>query len=307
MTTPLKRAAVRWSDFWFTPQPGYTLGLVRIVFGAVVVAWSLALLPDLHRVFGQDGVMSQTTRLDYQWSLFHVFPGDTALLVGWALLLVSAIVLTVGWHSRIAAILVFVLLHSFLRKGIHYFNAGDLILSIVALVLALSSCGLALSLDQRRRTGVFWSAESLAPWPIRLLQLQMSLVYLVTAQAKLAGKTWVEGSATFYAWRTDGRWALLPTPDWLATNAVLVNAVSWTTVLIELALAVLVWNRRLRFWVLAAGVVLHVVIMVNLNVAFFSIAMFVLYLAFIPPEAVRNAPAKVAARWRRRAEMAGNR
>lgn len=289
-----------WCAFWFTPQPAYTLGLVRMMFGVVAVAWTLALLRDLYRVFGEQGVAPQYTLLDYQWSVFEAWPGDTALLIGWVLLLLSAIAMTVGWHSRFAAILVFVLIHSFHRRGTYIFNAGDALLTIVALVLALSCCGAALSLDQRRRTGSFWSAQTLAPWPIRLMQVQLSLIYLVSVQAKLSGKSWTDGSAASYTWRTDGRWALLPAPEWLSANAMLVNAVTWGTLVIELAIAVLVWNRRWRPWVLAAGVVMHVTLMVNMNVTFFSLAMFVLYLAFVPWEAVMLIPGKLKTRWRNR-------
>jgi hypothetical protein len=101
-----------WCAFWFTPQPAYTLGLVRMTFGVVVVAWTLAALPDLFQVFCKDGAAPQYVPLEYQWSVFEVFTGDRALLIGWGLLLVSAIAMTVGWHSRLAAILVFVLLTS---------------------------------------------------------------------------------------------------------------------------------------------------------------------------------------------------
>jgi Vitamin K-dependent gamma-carboxylase len=288
-----------WCAFWFTPQPAYTLGLVRIAFGVVAVAWTVALLPDLYRVFGEQGAAPQYRLRDYQWSVFEAWPGDTALLTGWVLLLLSAIAMTVGWHSRFAAILLFVLIHSFHRRGVYIVNAGDSIIIIVALILALSSCGAALSLDQRRRTGSFWSAQTRAPWPIRLMQVQLSVIYLVSVQAKLSGgRSWADGSATSYAWRTDGRWALLPAPEWLAANATLVNAVTWGTLLIELAIAVLVWNRRWRFWVLAAGVVMHLTMMVTMNVGFFSLAMFVLYVAFVPWEAVQAMPGKLNSRWR---------
>jgi hypothetical protein len=290
-----------WCAFWFTPQPAYTLGLVRIGFGAVVVVWTLALLPDLYRVFGKQGAAPAYAPVDYQWSVFEFWSGDRALLIGWVLLLASAIAMTVGWHSRFAAILVFVLIMSFYRRAAYIFNAGDAIITIVALILALSCCGAALSLDQRRRTRSFWSAQTLAPWPIRLLQVQLSLIYLVSVQAKLSGgKSWADGSAVFYAWRTDGRWALLPAPEWLSANAILVNALTWGTLVIELAIAVLVWNRRWRFWVLAAGVVMHVTMMLNMNVGFFSVAMFVLYLAFVPADALQNMPGKLKTRWRDR-------
>lgn len=286
----------RWNTFFFTAEPIYPLGLVRIGFGLAVVAWSLVLLPDLFAVFGADGVTPEHPQINFQWSVFEIWPGDTALLVGWVLLLVSAIAMTVGWHSRVAAVLVFVVLQSFVRRGDYFFNAGDSILTVIALILALSSCGAALSLDQRRRTGSFWSAQTRAVWPVRLLQIQLSIIYLATVQAKLANKTWVDGSAVFYAWGADGRWALLPAPEWLAANAILINVLTWVTLLVELALAVLVWSRRCRFCVLAAGVVMHLTIMVNLNVAFFSIAMFVLYLAFVPWATVERLPTQMRTR-----------
>jgi Vitamin K-dependent gamma-carboxylase len=289
----------RWKTFWFTPAPAHTLGLVRMVFGVVTVVWALALLPDLRRVFGEQGVAPQYPRVEYQWGLFEWWSGDTALLIGWIVLLVASLAMVVGWHSRIAAALVFVLMLSFVRRGHYVFNAGDTILVVVAMVLALSCCGAALSLDQRRRAGSFWSAQTLAPWPVRLLQVQLSLIYLVSVQAKLSGgKDWVDGSAAFYTSRTDGRWAWVEVPDWLFGNAVLVNVATWTTLLVELAIAVLVWSKRCRFWVLAAGVVLHLILMVTMNVAFFSVAMFVLYVAFVPWEFVQSMPDRVKARWR---------
>jgi hypothetical protein len=286
---PAGRAiADAWGRFWFTPQPAYPLGLVRIGFGLVTLVWTLTLWFDLLRVFGEGGAAPTYAMPDYQWSVFAIWSSDTALQIGWVLLLVAAVALTIGWHSRVAAVVVFVFMHSFHRRAFYIFNAGDTILIVIALVLALSCCGAALSLDQRRQTGSFWSAQTVAPWAIRLLQIQLSLIYLVSVQAKLANKPWVDGSASYYAWRTDGRWALLPVPDWLADNAILVNAATWGTLVVELAIAILVWNRRCRLWVLAAGVVMHVTMMVTMNVAFFSVAMFVLYLAFVPWETVQQ-------------------
>jgi hypothetical protein len=303
--TPVEAVADRWCAFWFTAQPAYTLGFVRMIFGVVAVVWTLAAWPDLHRVFDENGAAPQFALTDFQWSVFEYWSGDTALLVGWGVLLVSAVAVTVGWHTRLAAVVLFVLMLSFLRRGTYLYNAGDSILLVVALVLALSCCNVALSMDQRRRTGSFWSAQSLAPWPIRLLQVLLTLIYVVSVQAKLSGgKSWVNGSAAYYTSRTDGRWAWLEPPDWLFGNAVVVNVATWGTLLIELAIAVLVWNRRCRPWVLAAGVVLHLTLMVTMNVGFFSVAMFVLYLAFVPWRTVQSMPDTARTWWRdrRRAE-----
>ncbi len=279
-----------WRGFWFTPQPAYTLGLVRMVFGAVAVAWALSLLPDLYDFFGEDGVAPRPTHWAYEWGFFEFWTSDNALLIGWVVLLLAAIALTVGWHSRLAAVVVFVLIQSFLQRSRWVFNGGDALVSIEVMILALCSCGAALSLDQRRRTGSFWSAQTRATWPIRLMQVQLSLIYLVNVQAKLSGPTWVDGSAVSYAWRN---WALFSVPEWLTANAILVNVATWGTILIELAIAILVWNRRCRPWVLAAGVFLHLSIMVTLSVGFHSLAILILYLAFVPWEHVKELPDKV--------------
>src|SRR5689334_158193 len=222
----------RWRAFWFTPQPAYTLGLVRMACGVLAVAWALSLLPDLYNFFGEDGVAPKPTHWAYEWGVFEFWTSDNALLIGWVVLLLAAIALTVGWHSRLAAIVAFVLIQSFMQRSRWVFNGGDALVSIEVMILALCSCGAALSLDQRRRTGSFWSAQTRSTWPIRLMQVQLSLIYLVNVQAKLSGETWVEGSAVSYAWRT---WALFSVPEWLTSNAILINVATWGTILIELA------------------------------------------------------------------------
>jgi ABC-type multidrug transport system fused ATPase/permease subunit len=284
-----------WRMFWFRPQPAYTLGLVRIAFGVLAVVWTLSLLPDLYEFFGEDGVAPHARLGPYRWSVFAFWSGDDAVLIGWLALLVFAVALTIGWHSRIAAIVVFVLILSFDRRNPMVFNSGDVLLRIEALFLALSPCGAALSLDQRRATGVFWSAQVRPRWPIRLMQLQLSLIYLTTVQVKMTGDAWPQGTAVSYALRLEDM-LLLPIPDWLRTNALLMNAATWGTLVIELAIGILVWNRLLRPWVLAAGVVMHTMIMVTIAIGFFTPAMFVLYLAFIPPQRVRRLPETIERR-----------
>lgn len=282
--------AVRtWRSFWFKPEPAYPLGFIRMVFGALVVAWTLAIAPDLFELFGEEGAVTSPS-WDYRWSVLEELNTDQGLFVVWLVLLLSALALTVGWHSRVAAVVVFVLVQSFVQRGRPVFNAGDVLLSIEALLIALSACGAAISLDQRRLTGSFWSAQLRPPWALRLLQIQLSLIYLSTVQEKLTGETWLRGTAVSFAWRTDQQWAILPAPDWVANNAVIVNVASWATLVIELAIAILVWNKKWRPWVLSLGIVLHVAILLNLNVGFFSFAIFVLYLAFVPYDTIERLP-----------------
>jgi hypothetical protein len=277
----------RWREFWFQPQPAYPLGLVRMAFGALVVMWTLSLFPDLSDFFGADGVAAVQTPND--WGLFAFWSSDDALLIGWWMLLAAAIMLTIGWHSRVAALVIFVLIVSLERRTYFVFNAGDGLIRIEALLLMLSACGAALSLDRRRAGWPFWSAESQAPWVVRLMQVQLSLIYLMSVLVKSTGDTWQQGTAVSYALRLDDM-LILPVPQWVSNGALLMNVATWATLALELAIGVLVWNRRLRPWMLGAGVVMHALIMLNINVGFFSPAMFVLYLAFVPPDRVSRFP-----------------
>ena len=57
------------------------------------------------------------------------------------------------------------------------------------------------------------------------------------------------------------------------------------TLATELSIGILVWNRKLRPWVLALGVGMHLTIDYSIRVGLFSYTMFALYLAFIEPDA----------------------
>jgi hypothetical protein len=308
MTTAKRRRAASyvealtnwWRTFWFSAEPAYTLGLVRMAFGALTVYVTLDLLPGVPTLFSANGpVPSQSIANEFSWintfqfGIFQIWTSDTAVLIAWILLLLSAVSLTLGWHSRVSALLVWILFLSFLRRNPMILYAGDQVMTNTALILAISGCGAALSLDQRRRNGRFWSAEERVRWPIRLMQVQLSLIYFFSAQTKLIGEAWNDGSAVSFPWRVYRDWAIFPVPQWLAENPFLVNVATWGTMAIELSLAILVWNRHYRYWVLAAGVIMHTLIWLNMSVQFFGLAMFVLYLAWVPWETVRDMPDRV--------------
>ena len=82
-------------------------------------------------------------------------------------------------------------------------------------------------------------------------------------------------------------------PDWITTNASLMNAATWATLAIELSLGVLIWNKRARPWVLAAGILLHLGIDFNIEIGIFSYAMLVMYVAWIAPATTQQLPTTI--------------
>lgn len=292
--SPLRISALldSWQVFWFRPRPVYALGLVRIAFGVIATVWAISLFTDLNQFFGTDGVAPRQPVNPYAWGLFEFWTSNQALLIGCLVLVAAGVAMTVGWHSRLAALVVFVLILSFQHRNPAVFNSGDSVIIIEALLIALSPCGAALSLDQLRRAGSFWSAQLRSPWPLRLMQLQLSVIYLASVRTKMSGDAWPRGTAVSYALQLEDMLVLHP-PHWVSANALLMNVASWGTLTLELALGILVWNRHLRPWLLAAGILMHSAIMLTINVGFFTPAMFVLYLAFLSPETVRRLPTSI--------------
>ena len=293
-TVRLRLSAVgqAWQSFWFQPQPPYTLGIVRMAFGALAVLWGLWLLPMRNGLLDAQGVTPTQPSVAHTWGIFEVWNSDAAILIGVGVLVLSAIALLIGWHSRLAAIVVFILIVSFERRSPWAFNAGDALVRIEAFLLAVSPCGAALSLDQRRRTGCFWSAQTRPNWSIQLIRVQMSLIYLASARSKLAGETWLNGTAVSYALRLDDM-RRVPLPEWFLTNGLAMNIMTWGAIAIELAVGVFVWFPRCRPWVLSAGVLLHVMIDVHIQIGIFGFAMLVMYLAWLSPDTAKHLPDKL--------------
>jgi hypothetical protein len=78
----------------------------------------------------------------------------------------------------------------------------------------------------------------------------------------------------------------LPT---FTTDSPVINLMTYGTLAIELALAVLVWNRKLRPWVLIAGVALHLGIDYTIRVGWFSYAVIAALMSFVPAASMSRA------------------
>lgn len=129
-------------------------------------------------------------------------------------------------------------------------------------------------------------------WPLRLIQIQLSVVYGVNAVAKsswhyLSGDALIGLSSLphFVADFSDGYWHLGP-------FALPVVAAAIATTLMEYFLAVAFWFRRLRWVAAGAGVAFHLVAATVVRIFILDYATIFLYLAFLLPF---EAPAGAAA------------
>ena len=284
MTPPWVRLRAGWDRFWFAPQSTAPVEVVRIAFGLVATAWMLSLIPILQPFFGSGGVIPQRELQGGAWSLFTLVAGTPAIWALWLAGLLGAVALTIGFQTRVAALVVFVVLLSVTRWAPLAFNAGDGLMRIVAFYVLLMPAGSAASVDRwRADPGGVWNFPRRAPWALRLAQIQLSVIYISTVWEKAGGALWRDGTAVSYAVRV-GEVSRLSVPSFVTDSPILSELATYGTVATELAIGVLVWNRAARPWVLGLGVLLHLSIELTLTVGFFSATIVTLYLAFLPPE-----------------------
>jgi hypothetical protein len=121
-------------------------------------------------------------------------------------------------------------------------------------------------------------AEAAAPvraWAVRVILIQLGIVYLWAAIAKLDG-SWLDGSALRSQLAAGSVRSLID-------GTVGFGVAAGFVVVIELVLAVAIWNRRLWPVALPIGVALHVgIAFTNLEIGLFSWLMVALYLLIIP-------------------------
>jgi hypothetical protein len=280
------RVVEPWERFWFEPVETSTFALFRIAFAVLMLGWTLSLAPGLYAFFSNDGVLPEQPSYpdDARWGLLGVFESDIAVTAVYFLLFIASIALLFGFRTRLAALVVFVCLLSFTRRNPYVLNSGDQLLQVLAFVLVLMPSGVSLSADRMLKRGeAFWEFPTRPIWPLRLMQVQVSILYIAAVWSKVRGSTWNDGTAVSYALRIDDI-ARFPVPDFVTDSLLIVNLLTFGTLAIELALGVLVWNRVLRPWVLLAGISLHLGIEYAVRVGFFSLGILVAYIAFLPPQ-----------------------
>lgn len=128
------------------------------------------------------------------------------------------------------------------------------------------------------------SAGTVQAWPVTLLKIQLSIVYIFAAITKLT-PTFLSGAVLYLNLRREGSFALPPSLRTLPILAVF----SVVAVLTEIFLAFALWSRKYRRVGVMVGLMFHltltlmIVPVVAVQLAVFSLAVLALYpLYFFP-------------------------
>ena len=297
-----------WNRFWFEPTDPATLSLIRLLAGSLLfythLVWSL----DLQAFLGPEGwipvdflrhsIHTIPGKMHPQWSVWSVFFWIDQPWLLWCVHLLALLVffcLTIGFFTRTAATLGFLLAVSYAHRiSPGAFFGLDKINCMLVLYLMLGPSGARYSLDSllKRRRGETGSIppSTAANLALRMIQLHMCIIYFFTALAKLKGENWEAGTAIWWAFANQEYQSLNMTwlASWTTVGPIVIALATHITILWELLYCCLVWNRFTRPITLGLAVAIHGGIALTMGMITFGLAMIYANLAFLKPATVRH-------------------
>jgi hypothetical protein len=219
-----------------------------------------------------------TARPEDWWSPIGWLEGVVPVGAWWWLGAGASLCFAAGIGSRTSAAILFLVQSAVVHRNYAVGNGEDLVFRLLLFHAVFAGLGTAWSWEAWRRGR---AARPPARWPLRLMQLNLALLYVCTQLNKLVWEPlWVRGEALYHvmAMRAWGRW---PGPEPFF-DPVVSAAATWGSLALELAFPIVVWIPRWRASAVLAVIVVHATIGLLLRgVTFFSLAMMVAALVFL--------------------------
>lgn len=290
-----------WQRLWFKQDDGLQIEIVRFLIGCLLLINYVGLTPYIMDFYSADG-WANLSAIEYEistpWilSLHFWFTEPWQFLAFHSLFIIGCLFFTIGYHTRWIKWLVLIGHLSYLHRNPAIIYGVDNILASLLLLLCLAPIGKNFSFDAARRkykeklkdlnTPLYFE---LSPWGFactRLMQLQMVTLYFFSAVDKLKGDTWWSGDALWIA-VNNFEFNNIPVM-WLAEHYWIANLMTYSTLIIEIAYAFLIWGKPTRPYFLMAALALHLGIAILMGLYLFAAVMAVGHLAFLRTEWILN-------------------
>ena len=196
----------------------------------------------------------------------------------------------VGLWTRVSSMgtaIIIAIMFSMYKSWIHHHT---FLLVMATLLIALTPCGHSYSVDRwlalRRalKSGLPPPPEIGNLWGLRLITIQLSMVYFWTAYEKLYWGFLSGARMELLVYNYYAGYDYASIPGFSALCFVMANA----TVVLEFLLAFGLYFPKLHKYLMPAGIVLHILFYVLLPIRTFTLTMILLYLAFIPASSVHR-------------------
>lgn len=280
------------NKFFFEEKPTEGIALFRIVWCALLLCYFLLDLANVQDFYGPHAIISFATAESglplAHLSVFKYLKITNEVTMGLMIIYgISLLTSMLGLFTRYSLIIAFVCMTSFHQRNIFMLSSSETLMRVIMILLICSPCGHSFSFDSLlgRYYPEFRQKRTWPVWALRLIQIQLSVVYIWTFLHKLKGETWLDGTAVYYATRLEGMTNF--TIPFLMDSPLFLKLATWATLATEFSLGVLIWVKPIRKYVIVLGVVFHLGIEYLMSIPFFELSMIVLLMNFISPEELK--------------------
>jgi predicted DCC family thiol-disulfide oxidoreductase YuxK len=305
---PVAAVHQAWCLLWFQNASTMPLEIARAGIGALLLVHYCWATPRLFEFWTDAGWMPLWVAM--QWnnpglSLFFYFTAPWQLVAFHIFFLLCCLAFMVGWRTSWVKWVLYIgkLSYDYRNQVLPY--GADLVLSCLLLIFCLAPVGRAMSLDRVRAVRAAKCGDLTAtvppfssPWAgacIRLMQIQMAVIFFYTGVSKIKWDAWRNG---------DALWLVLSSFDYynrvyvdiLAHHYWIGIVATYATIFIELAYPFLIWQRRTRPYLLAAAIFLHLQFALFLGLIYFSFVMIMGHMSFLDPDWLH----RLGAWWKRK-------
>lgn len=264
------------------------LSLFRVVTAFLILRNLISYLPYAEDFFGGNGLYpasryTQALIHDHVMFLKYPFflPAMSAIYLKAGIVLAALLLL--GVFGRLSCLLLFFFLVNLQLRNPFIFDGSDNVIQVTLPFLTFCD-----AFHYRLRFFRFRIKNDLVTTVVSQVQkyaligflIQICIIYLFTALNKLHSDLWFDGTAIYYALRTD-RYMASSLNYSLTRNLYFVIANTYLVLLFELAFAFLIWFKKTKWYIIAFGVVFHVGIWIFMKIDVFPWIMIASYFVFV--------------------------
>ncbi len=270
-------------NFFFEPLSPKIFGYYRISIGFIALLLCILLYPDLYLLFGQNGLViwdisdNLANPLQPTIGRLYKFIGEknvdaslflNVLFGSYIFVLIS---FTIGFYTRVMSILAWLLHLTFINTCRFGSYGVESLLNVALFYSIFFPCGAAKSLDNY---GKSVPPNSYSRLCLRVLQIQMCIIYASSGIEKCFGEEWWNGNAVWFS-LTEEQFSQFDF-TWISKFPIVVKVLGWWTIISETGYSIFMWIKKTRQLWLINILMLHLGIGIFMGLYSFALIMIIL-------------------------------
>jgi len=282
----MKKLWNHWEQFWFAPQNLLGLAFMRILLCGTMVYMYMVRLYNID-YYGDNSWIPRSLALEAMPDLYRplflwCFWPDSWNLAMHILLVVLLVLLTLGVGGRWLMGIAWIIDAGFIQRNYSVNFGADIIAALFLFYMSFTqSCERLSILNLWRKKTSFRKSDTLSSLMIRMMQVQICVIYAYTGWEKLKGGSWWDGTAL---------WSVMANPQMTTMDFSFLRNIPWSipviaylTILFEVYFpAMVAWPKTRTLW-LSLGLFFHAGIGVFMGLGPFATTMVSTYFLFMDP------------------------